>query len=148
MARYQAKTAPHNGDVETFIAGLADATQRADCRSLLETFTRLAGEKATMWGPSMIGFGMFHYRYASGHEGEIFRIGFSPRKGKISLYLWPSLDFAEPMLARLGKHSRGKGCLYVRRLADIDMAVLEEMVIACLAADPQELISRLQGEQR
>ena len=147
MPKREAKTVPRAGDPEDFIAALSETAQQADCRSLLETFTRLAGEKATMWGPSMIGFGRFHYRYASGHEGEIFRIGFSPRKGKISLYLWPGLDFAEPMLARLGKHSRGKGCLYVRRLADIDMAVLEEMVIACLAVDPQELISRLQGER-
>lgn len=145
MAKYKAKTVPHDGEVEAFISGLADAGQQADSRALVETLGRISGEKATMWGPSIIGFGRFHYRYASGHEGDIFRVGFSPRKGKFSLYMWPPHSDMAAMLARLGKHTRAKSCLYVRRLADIDMAVLEEMARACVEADPQALISQFQS---
>lgn len=145
MAKNEVKTVPHDGNVDDFIDALADPVQRDDCRAIISLMARSSGEKPVMWGPSMIGFGEFHYRYASGHEGDIFRIGFSPRKGKISLYLWPSLELVAPMLAKLGRHSRGKGCLYVRRLADIDIAVLGEMIATCLSADPQSLIDEAQG---
>ena len=93
---------------------------------------KVSGEPAMMWGPSIVGYGQYHYRYASGHEGDMCRAGFSPRKAKHSLYLMcgspkEEVQFA-PLLARLGKHSRGKGCLYVNKLADIDLGVLEEMI--------------------
>ena len=140
MPKSEAKTVPRAGDPEDFIAALSEPAQQADCRAILGIMARASGEKPVLWGSSIIGFGVFHYRYASGHEGDTFRVGFSPRKGKISVYLWPGLCLVESMLPRLGKHSRGKGCLYVRRLADIDTAVLDEMIRACLGADPQALV--------
>ena len=107
--------------------------KRADARVLDALFRRVTGEPAKMWGPSIVGYGSYHYRYASGHEGDCCRVGFSPRKAKHSLYVMSCGDERDeaafaPLLERLGKHSRGKACLYVNKLADIDLAVLEEMV--------------------
>ena len=118
---------------EDVIAAVEPEAKRADARVLDALFRRVTGEPAKMWGPSIIGYGEYHYRYASGHEGDICRVGFSPRKAKHSLYVLDCGDTTEeaafaPLLARLGKHSRGKACLYVNKLADIDLAVLEEMV--------------------
>ena len=117
---------------EDFIVAVEPEAKRADAKVLDALFRRVTGESAKMWGPSIIGYGEYHYRYASGHEGDMCRAGFSPRKAKHSLYLMcgspkEEVQFA-PLLARLGKHSRGKGCLYVNKLADIDLGVLEEMV--------------------
>ena len=117
---------------EDFIAAVEPEAKRADARVLDALFRRVTGEPAKMWGPSIIGYGEYHYRYASGHEGDMCRAGFSPRKAQHSLYLMcgspkEEAQFA-PLLARLGKHSRGKGCLYVNKLADIDLGVLEEMI--------------------
>ena len=118
---------------EDFIAAVEPEAKRADAKVLDALFRRVTGEPAKMWGPSIIGYGEYHYRYASGHEGDMCRVGFSPRKAKHSLYVLDCGDPSEeaafaPLLARLGKHSRGKACLYVNKLADIDLAVLEEMV--------------------
>ena len=88
---------------------------------------RVTGEPATMWGPSIIGFGRYHYRYASGHEGEMCRVGFSPRAANLALYVGGFPEY-EALLATLGKHKRSKACLYVNKLADVDLAVLEEIV--------------------
>ena len=93
-----------------------------------------AGEAPQMWGPSIVGFGRYDYRYASGRSGTWFRVGFSPRKTAISLYLMLDLDAQEDRLAALGKHQRGKSCLYVRRLADIDTEVLRELIEASCCA--------------
>jgi hypothetical protein len=126
------KTQATNADVIAFIEGVADETQRADAHAIVEIMTRLSGEPAKMWGPSIIGFGSYHYKYDSGREGDSLRIGFSPRKGQTVLYLVDGYVGKEAQLARLGKHKLGKSCLYIKRLSDVDMAVLEDMITGSL----------------
>lgn len=130
---YQAKTALTNASVEAFVAAIDDPTRRTDCTILLDLMTRLTGEPARMWGPSIVGFGRYDYVYQSGHSGSFFRTGFSPRKANLSLYIMPGYADFGPILARLGKHKTGKSCLYVKALAEIDMVVLEELLAAGLA---------------
>ena len=125
------KTRPGTGDVDAFLDQIEDPARRADSRVLLALMQEASGEKPVLWG-SMIGFGHYHYRYASGHEGETFLIGFAPRKAAFSLYLlgcyFPELtERREALLARLGQHRLGKGCLYVKRLTDIDLDPLREL---------------------
>jgi hypothetical protein len=127
------KTQATDGDVTAFIEGVADEAQRADAHRIAEMMARLSGAPAKMWGPSIIGFGAYHYKYDSGREGNAPRIGFSPRKGQTVIYLTDGYVGKEAQLARLSKHKLGKSCLYVKRLSDVDMAVLEEMVVASLA---------------
>jgi Domain of unknown function (DU1801) len=123
------KTKPTEASVETFLNGVTDKEQREDALKLLKLMKVATGMQPRMWGTSMIGFGECHYVYASGHEGDIFLTGFSPRKGKLTLYLMAGLDqrFAE-QLKKLGKVKTGKGCLYIKKLADVDLAVLREMI--------------------
>jgi len=130
----ETKTKPTAVTVEDFIDRVESDAKRADAKVLDALFRKVTGEPATMWGPSIIGYGKYHYKYASGHEGDMCRAGFSPRKAKHSLYIGCSCggrdeaDF-EALLARLGKYSRGNGgCLYVNKLADVDLSVLEEMI--------------------
>ena len=128
----ETKTKPTEVSAADYIAAVEPAAKREDAKVLDALFCKVTGEPAMMWGPSIVGYGQYHYRYASGHEGDMCRAGFSPRKAKHSLYLMcgspkEEAQFA-PLLARLGKHSRGKGCLYVNKLADIDLGVLEEMI--------------------
>jgi hypothetical protein len=127
------KTKPTQATVEEFIAAVDHPGKRAEATVLDALFRKHTGEPAVMWGPSIIGYGSYHYKYDSGHEGDMCRVGFSPRKAKHSLYLMscgePSEEAAfAPLLARLGKHSRSKACLYVNKLTDIDLEVLEEMI--------------------
>jgi hypothetical protein len=130
----ETKTKPTAISAEDYIAAVEPAAKREDAKVLDALFRKLTGEPATMWGPSIIGYGTYHYRYASGHEGDMCRVGFSPRKAKHSLYIactcdGPSGAELEALLARLGKHSQGHGgCLYVNKLADIDLGVLEQMI--------------------
>ena len=127
----ETKTRPTQASVEGFIAGVEPASKRADAPVLDALFRKVTGEAPRMWGPSIIGYGQYHYRYESGHEGDMCRAGFSPRKAKHSLYILGcggEDEEMEALLARLGKHSRGAGCLYVNKLADIDLGVLEEMI--------------------
>ncbi len=133
MANTANKTQATGTDVEGFVAAIADPGQRADAAMLCDLMQRLSGAPPVMWGPSIIGFGRYHYRYDSGREGEMCRIGFSPRKGQTVLYLNDGCGDHAAALARLGKHKTGKSCLYIRRLADIDLAVLETMVADSLA---------------
>lgn len=128
----ETKTKPTEVTPESFIEAVDHPGKREEGKVLEALFRKVTGETPRMWGPTIVGYGQYHYRYDSGHEGDICRVGFSPRKAKHSLYLMcgspkEEAQFA-PLLARLGKHSRGKGCLYVNKLADIDLAVLEEMV--------------------
>jgi Domain of unknown function (DU1801) len=126
------KTQATSADVTAFIDAVADETQRADAHVIAAMMARLSGEPPKMWGPSIIGFGSYHYKYDSGREGDTLRIGFSPRKGQTVLYLPGIISGQAGLLARLGKHKEGKGCLYIKRLSDVDMAVLEEMVRASI----------------
>lgn len=122
------KTKPETKSVAAFLAEVEPAGRADEGRVLAELFTRASGEKPVMWGPSIIGFGTYHYRYESGHEGDSARVGFSPRKAKLVCYLKLDSVGAAPLLARLGKHGTGKGCLYINKLSDIDLSVLEELV--------------------
>jgi hypothetical protein len=123
------KTKPTGENVHSFLAKVSDALQRQDALQLLELMKEITGQPPKMWGPTMIGFGDFHYVYASGHEGDTFLAGFSPRKGNLVVYFTAGLQerFA-PLLARLGKAKASKGCLYIKKLADIDLDVLREMI--------------------
>lgn len=133
MPKAENKTKETKADVSAFVAALTDAGQQADAKALIKLLTQLCGERPKMWGPNIIGFGRRHYRYDSGREGDICRIGFAPRKGQTVLYLSCDLQKHAKTLARLGKHKTGKDCLYVKRLSDIDLAVLEELCAAGLA---------------
>ncbi len=125
---YEQKTKPEDVPVEAFLETVTDPVKRADSDRLIKLMTAATGEPATMWGPSIIGFGRYHYRYATGHEGEAALVGFSPRKAAISLYTWCEAEGKDDLLERLGTHRAGKGCVYVRRLSDIDEAVLIELI--------------------
>lgn len=127
------KTQATGVSVETFLAGVEPPQRQEDGRVIVDLMTRLTGDPATMWGPSIIGFGHLHYRYESGREGDICRLGFSPRKAQLVFYLGNEFPGRDALLARLGKHGTSKGCLYVRKLADVDMAVLEQMIAASWA---------------
>jgi hypothetical protein len=124
----ETKTRPNTGDVDEFLAQV-DEARREDAQAILAMMEDVSGQPPVLWG-TMIGFGQYHYRYASGHEGDAFRIGFALRNGDISLYLLSDDENVEALLERLGKHKRGKSCLYVRKLADIDTAVLRELTEA------------------
>lgn len=122
------KTQATRASVEDFLARQDEST-RADCRALILLMAEATGEVPVMWGTGMVGFGTHHYRYASGREGDIFQVGFAPRKAALSIYLTCDIGSMGDLLARLGRHDHGKGCLYVKRLADIDLGVLKQMVV-------------------
>ena len=126
---YELKTKETDNSVIEFIENVENPKKREDAYKLLDIFTETTGLKAKMWGPSIIGFGSYHYKYASGHEGDAAIVGFSPRKAKISLYLTSTDDVREKLLSELGKHTSGKMCVYVNKVADIDVEVLKEFIL-------------------
>jgi len=128
MAKHAAKTRVTRASVAAFFAKQRDPETRADCRSLARVMREVTGAPARMWGPSIVGFGKYHYRYASGHEGDSCLAGFSPRKGQLSIYVVAGFDGSAALLRKLGKHKRSVACLYVKRLADIDLKMLEQLV--------------------
>jgi len=128
------KTKPTKLSVAAFIDGLTDETKRADAKVLVTIMQRATGEKPKMWGPSIVGFGSYHYRYESGREGDMPLAGFSLRKAATVLYGVTGFSDAQALLAKLGKHTTGKGCLYVKKLADVDQKVIEELVVKSVAA--------------
>jgi hypothetical protein len=127
------KTVANDGDVLAFIDCVEPLKRREDARTLLDLMIRVTGDTPTMWGENIIGFGTYHYKYASGREGDFFRTGFSPRKTALTIYIMPGYQDYSDILSRLGKHKLGKSCLYINKLADIDMQVLEELINAGLA---------------
>lgn len=122
------KTRATRADPAAFIAGVEPARRREDAAALLPLFAGVTGYEPRMWGPSIIGYGRYHYVYASGREGDFPATGFSPRKAALSIYIMPGYRNYGPILSRLGKHRLGKSCLYVNRLADIDMDALAELI--------------------
>ena len=122
------KTKQSDASVEAYLDAIDDARRRDDCRAIADIMRRVTGLEPKMWGTSIVGFGSYHYKYASGHEGDACLAGFSSRKAEISLYLMPGLEAKGTLLAELGKHKAGKGCLYVKRLSDIDVRVLEKLI--------------------
>jgi hypothetical protein len=133
MAKYENKTKPTKVTPASFLAvKVKDPEQLADCRELIKLFRELTGKPGRMWGPSIVGFDSYHYVYPSGREGDAPLIGFAPRGRELSLYLCPYLE-AKPLLEKLGKHKAGAGCLYVRKLDDVDRGVLKEIARASIA---------------
>jgi L-fucose isomerase-like protein len=124
------KTKPTKISVAAFIDSITDQDRRADAKALVKLMQKASGEKPTMWGPSIIGFGSHHYVYDSGREGDMPVVAFSPRKAATVLY---GLSSAEALLPKLGKHTRGKGCVYIKKLADVDQKVLQAMVVKAVA---------------
>ena len=127
------KTRPTEVSVDSFLDAVAHPVRRTDGKAVRAMMERVTGEPATMWGPSIIGFGTYHYRYASGHEGDMPRVGFSPRSANLVLYVGGFPEY-EALLAKLGKHKSSKACLYLNKLADVDPAVLEEIARRTYAA--------------
>ena len=128
------KTKPTKLSVAAFIDGIADQTRRADAKAIVKLMRSATGEAPKMWGPSIIGFGTCHYTYDSGREGDMPIAGFSPRKPATVFYIMRDFAGAEALLARLGKHTLGKSCLYIRKLSDVDQKVLEALVVKSVAA--------------
>jgi hypothetical protein len=133
MAKNTNKTKPEAASVEDFIAAVKSEQKREDARRICAMMARLSGEKPTMWGPSIVGFGTCHYRYDSGREGDMPRVGFSPRTAALVFYLADGFPGYAELMARLGKFTKSKACLYVKRLADVDETVLEALVAESLA---------------
>lgn len=125
---YEPKMKENDNSVIEFIKSVESEKKRADAYQLLEIFEEVTGYDAKMWGPSIIGFGSYHYKYASGHEGDAPLVGFSPRKAKISLYLDYESEEREKLLENFGKHTKSKACIYVNKIADIDTYVLKELI--------------------
>lgn len=122
------KTKPNNASIDKFLKGVKDEQTRADCYQIAEIMKKATKAEPKMWGTSIIGFGDYHYKSASGREGDWFVTGFSPRKQNLTLYIMGGFDEAGELLAKLGKHSLGKGCLYIKKLADVDIKVLNKLV--------------------
>jgi hypothetical protein len=124
------KTKPTEKSVSAFLREIDDTQTRADCQRLAKIMQEATGARPKMWGPTIVGFGTYHYTYASGREGDWFLTGFSPRKQNLTLYIMSGFDEYQPMLAKLGRHKTGKSCLYVRSLDDLDLAVLKRLIRA------------------
>ena len=123
-----AKTKKNDASVEEFLAGITHDKRREDCRVVVDLMKDVTGEEPVMWGDSIIGFGTYHYRYASGREGDWPITGVSPRKQSLTLYIMPGFDRYEELMSELGKHKTGKSCLYVNKLEDVDLPTLRKLV--------------------
>ena len=126
------KTQANDASVIKFLTAVTPDQKRQDAFAILEMMERLSGYNAKMWGDSIIGFGQYHYKYASGREGDFMRIGFSPRKANISLYIIAGFENHQELLEELGKHKTGKSCLYINHLRDIKPKVLEQLIVKAL----------------
>ncbi len=128
----QNKTVQTDASVDEFIASIAHPTRRQDAAVLVDLFSNVTEFAPKMWGDSIVGFGQYHYRYATGREGDFLATGFSPRKSNLSIYIMPGYGDFSDILKNLGKHKLGKSCLYVNKLADIDLDVLAQLITAGL----------------
>lgn len=122
------KTKPTEASIEAYVDAIADPARRDDCRALIALMRGATGCEPCLWGSSIVGFGSYHYRYASGHEGDAPLIGFASRKPDLTLYITPGFERYQSLLARLGRHRVAKCCLYLKRLADVDPQVLGELI--------------------
>jgi len=122
------KTTETESSVIDFINTVADEKKRIDALQLVRLMKEQTGFEAKMWGAGIVGFGSYHYKYDSGHEGDAPLVGFSPRKDAISLYLYPSFENKEELLSKFGKHKAGKGCIYIKKIADIEVEILKKMI--------------------
>lgn len=124
----QNKTVATKASVSAFIAGIEDEQKRKDCRALMKMMREATGNRARLWGPSIVGFGSYDYTYASGRSGTFFLVGFSPRKQNLSVYVMPGFSGYAPLLKKLGPHKTGKSCLYIKSLDDVDRDVLRTLI--------------------
>ena len=124
----EVKTKKNDASVEGFLNTIPDGEIRKDCFEIAQMMKKATKKDPKMWGASIIGFGEYHYKYESGREGDTMKIGFSPRKQNITLYVLLGADPEGPLLKKLGKHTTGKGCLYIKKLADVDKKVLQELI--------------------
>jgi hypothetical protein len=122
------KTKASNADVTAFLNSVEDENKRKDCFTLLQLMKRITKEEPKMWGPAMIGFGSYHYKYESGREGDWFVTGFSPRKQNLTIYIMAGFSQYDELMKKLGKYKTGSSCLYVKRLDDIDQSVLKKLI--------------------
>ena len=122
------KTKPNKVSVEKFLKSIKDEKKREDSFKVLELMKKITKEEPVMWGPSIVGFGKYHYKYASGREGDWFLTGFSPRKQNLTLYIMSGFKRYKELMKKLGKHKTGSSCLYINKLEDIDMKVLKELI--------------------
>jgi len=127
MAKATAKTTENSNSVKAFIKTVEDKQRQADCQSIIDIMKTASGFEPKMWGPSIIGFGSYHYVYESGHEGDAPLVGFSPRKNEFALYT-ANFEGKEKLLEKLGKHKSAKACVYIKKVEDIDTAVLKKLV--------------------
>jgi Domain of unknown function (DU1801) len=124
----EVKTKKNDASVEGFLNTIQDEEIRKDCFEIVQMMKKASKEEPKMWGSSIIGFGEYHYKYESGREGDTMKIGFSPRKQNITLYILFGANPENPLFKKLGKHTTGKGCLYIKKLADLDKKVLQELI--------------------
>ena len=122
------KTKPTVQKVSEFIAGIEDRQKRADCRELMKLMSGITGNRAKMWGSSIVGYGKYHYKYESGREGDFFLTGFSPRKQALTLYIVSGFSLNPELMEKLGKYKTGKSCLYVKKLDDVNREVLAQLI--------------------
>ena len=127
------KTKKTKASVKAFVDAIKDDKRRADCRTVQKLMKGVTGKVPRMWGDSIVGFGDYQYKYASGREGDWFLVGFSPRKANLTMYLMCDLTTQRPLLQKLGKHKTGKGCLYVNKLTDVDLGVPKKLVARTVA---------------
>lgn len=125
-------TTQNAGDVNTFLEGVADDRRRRDSKAVLKMMKEVTGLQPAMWGPSIVGFGSYHYKYESGHEGDSFRIGFSPRKTALTLYIMPGFSRYTELMEQLGNYKTGKSCLYIQKLENVNLEVLRELMTLSL----------------
>ena len=128
MAKNQNKTTENDASVTTFLNSVEHEGKRNDALRILDMMRLCTGEEPKMWGSSIVGFGKYHYKYDSGREGDFMKVGFSPRKQNISLYIMTGFDRYDELMNKLGKHKTGKSCLYINKLADVDEEVLKELI--------------------
>ncbi len=122
------KTIKNQDSVSAFIENVEDERKREDCRMLIKIMSQITGSQAAMWGSSIVGFGSYHYRYASGREGDFFLTGFSPRKQNLTVYVMPGFSQYDSLMQKLGKHKVGKSCLYMKKLEDVDIWILTRLI--------------------
>lgn len=128
MGRSDLKTRKSKRSVTAFVNSIKDPVRRKECRTVLSIMRKATASRPAMWGPTIVGFGTYHYKYASGREGDWFLAGFSPRKSNLTLYIMAGLRHYRPLLKKLGRHSIGSSCLYLRSLEDADLKVLERLI--------------------
>ena len=132
MAKVELKTKLNEGNVEGFLNSVEDEEKRADCFRVLELMKSVSGEEPKMWGPSIVGFGTTHLKYESGRELDWMLVGFSPRKANITLYITDCFERYGDLMSKLGKYKTGKSCLYIKKLSDVDMKVVENLIASSI----------------